>query len=253
MRRDIELVHPELITVGQRHRALSSERVDALAASMNEIGLKTPISIIVKDDDPILVAGHHRLQAAIKLGWDHIECLVLEGDDVEAQLWEIDENLARSELTTDEKREHLRRRKAFWEARQMEMGGASCATQVDAIGRKKSPQQQKSFAADTATSTGLSKSQINRLLAEPKPKPKPKPESRTAEEEVNRDAEKWDAAEKLAAAVVASVGDVPELRQLLEIVSGWDLIQQIKYLLNKADNHSTAARRRVPKMEANNV
>jgi hypothetical protein len=37
-------------------------------------------------------------------------------------------------------------------------------------GRKAGPQHKKSFAADTAASTGLSKRQINRLLADPKPK-----------------------------------------------------------------------------------
>jgi len=47
------------------------------------------------------------------------------------------------------------------------MGGASRSThrETDAIGRKKSPQQQKEFAAATAEVTGESKSTINRQLA----------------------------------------------------------------------------------------
>ena len=46
-----------------------------------------------------------------------------------------------------------------------ELGGVTCATQLDARGQRKTPQQEKAFAAETAAITGESKSQINRQLA----------------------------------------------------------------------------------------
>ena len=76
---------------------------------------------------------------------------------------------------------HIKRRKQIWEAlhpaepqrvAELEreagrMGGTSSSTHPDgdALGRKKSPQQEKEFAASTATLTGESKQHINRQLA----------------------------------------------------------------------------------------
>ena len=71
----------------------------------------------------------------------------------------------RSELSTDEKREHLRRRKELWEKREAEIQVAHDAPPD--IGYKKPPPQSKGFAAETSEQTGMSKSQINRLLAAP--------------------------------------------------------------------------------------
>lgn len=111
----VEPVLTANIEVTNRLRALVPERVDALAASMAEIGLKTPITVRAKDDIPYLVAGRHRLAAAIKLGWKEIGCFVVVDDDIDAQLWEIDENLARAELTPAEIASHMARRKELVE------------------------------------------------------------------------------------------------------------------------------------------
>jgi ParB family chromosome partitioning protein len=46
----------------------------------------------------LLVAGRHRLEAAKSLGWTEIDTFVLDGDDTDARLWEIAENLHRKEL-----------------------------------------------------------------------------------------------------------------------------------------------------------
>jgi hypothetical protein len=85
--------------------------VSKLAESMSVIGLKTPVTIrtVERVTDPaegtdtitdhFLIAGAHRLEAAHCLGWSEIDCFVLEGDEVDARLWEIAENLHRKELT----------------------------------------------------------------------------------------------------------------------------------------------------------
>lgn len=58
---------------------------------------------------------------------------------------EIDENLARAELTTDEKRDHLRRRKELWEAKQAESG-----KRFSTLSEPKTGRGNKGFAAETA-------------------------------------------------------------------------------------------------------
>ncbi len=63
--------------------------------------------------------------------------------------------------------DHLTRRKELWEARKErgKLGGQTLATQVDSRGQKKSTQQGKGFAQDTADATGEAKSGINSKLA----------------------------------------------------------------------------------------
>lgn len=190
----VEHLLVDTIRVSDRMRALTNERVAALAASMGEIGLKTPISVRAIDDIPHLVAGAHRLAAAQKLGWEEIDAIILDGTDIEAKLWEIDENLARAELNDDEKRAHMRRRKELWEEKQRLVAHHAPPVKLR-DGRGKGPQHQKGFAADTAAATGLSKSQINRLLADPKPKPAPLPERSAKEDWLTKMFAMWARAE----------------------------------------------------------
>lgn len=181
--REIHQEDVDLIYVGERLRHLDESRVAALAQSMKDIGLMTPISLRIAEkvlidgeevvDVPALVAGATRLAAAKALAWKKIDVIYVSGNDVDAQLWEIDENLARAELTIEQKREHLKRRKELWEARQKEIRvGNKCPPE---IGYKKPPAAEKGFAAETAAATGLSKRRINQLLSDEKPRPVPKP------------------------------------------------------------------------------
>ncbi len=48
--------------------------------------------------------------------------------------------------------------------REAELGGSGGATQIDSRGQKKSPQQQKKFAADTAKKTSQSKASTNKAI-----------------------------------------------------------------------------------------
>lgn len=97
-------------------RPVDQSAVSALAASMSKIGLMIPISIRVVDDvmiedQPIraavLVAGRHRLEAARQLGWKEIDCVYMQGDETDARMWEIAENLHRAELTALERDEQI--------------------------------------------------------------------------------------------------------------------------------------------------
>ncbi len=105
-----------------RLRTVKEAGVEAVAASLASIGLRTPISVRYYEERPegmpgetvdalVLLTGAHRLEAARRLGWDRIECFVyFDGDEVDAQLWEIAENLHRSELTALEHDEQV----ALW-------------------------------------------------------------------------------------------------------------------------------------------
>lgn len=114
MNRQIEKTHIDLIDVGLRHRQVTELSVSMMAQSMSRIGLQTPITVraVMRDEDAgdlVLVAGATRLAAAKSLGWTHIDTIVVECTDVEAEMWEIAENLHRSELTKLERAEQINR------------------------------------------------------------------------------------------------------------------------------------------------
>jgi ParB-like chromosome segregation protein Spo0J len=105
-----------------RARGLDDAAVERLMDSMRRLGLQTPISVRMDGDDLLLVAGRHRLEAARRLGWDRIEAVYIEGDENDARLWEISENLHRAELTAVERAEHIDEWRMLTEAKV----GASC-------------------------------------------------------------------------------------------------------------------------------
>lgn len=118
------------ITVLDRHRPVDMDAVRALAASMKQIGLRTPITIrSPSESDCFLVAGRHRLEAARLLGWEKIDCFVLDCSEDEAEMWEISENLHRAELTVVQRSEQV--------ARWAELAGR-VLRQLDAKGRPES-------------------------------------------------------------------------------------------------------------------
>ncbi|MBI1179120.1 MAG: hypothetical protein GC201_01080 [Alphaproteobacteria bacterium] len=165
----IRLTH---IRVAPRQRPLNNDAIERLMASIREIGLRQPISVRlasevttidgeVLQNVPVLVAGHHRLEALRRLGWTHADCIEVSSDDMIAELWEIDENLIRNELSPSQKAKHLKRRQEIWEG--LTAGTSGAASLGD--GRAAGPQHQKSFAADTRSVTGLSKGNVNEALA----------------------------------------------------------------------------------------
>ena len=90
-----------------RARGLDAAAVTRLAESMARLGLQTPITVRDDGEWPVLVAGLHRLKAAQQLGWEKIDAVYLEGDERDARLWEISENLHRADLSAVERAEHI--------------------------------------------------------------------------------------------------------------------------------------------------
>ena len=88
------------IIVGKRRRALDHAKVDFMTESIKANGMLHPISVCAVGDEFHLVTGEHRLEAAKKLGWRTIEAIKIS--DAAVELWELDENLARANLSPDE-------------------------------------------------------------------------------------------------------------------------------------------------------
>lgn len=191
--RQTESIAIDLIEIGQRHRAVDDEAVERLARSMNEIGLRTPISVRQADGGPVqLVTGLHRLNAAKSIGWDHIDCFVFENEtDIEAEMWEIAENLHRAGLSKEQRDEHIRRYARLVEMRR-EVIVSQNAKQLDPrpVGRP------KGVTAEVAEATGLSWHTVNRALAPNQPKPAADPitDIDAAERQYARIIAAWNAA-----------------------------------------------------------
>ena len=160
------------IRVGKRLRALHELTVDQLVESIQKLGLQVPVSVVTgqeKDADGVsfeLVAGHHRLQACRCLGWHEIEAQIVHLNDNQRELWEIDENLCRAELSELERAEHLAKRKEVYERLHPETRAASGAE----LAQKRwgyatdNLSAASSFAADTAEKIGTTARDIRRSI-----------------------------------------------------------------------------------------
>ena len=107
-RRISEITIPDV-----RQRTINHRKVQALAKSIERIGLLNPITV---NKHNTLIAGAHRLEACKLLGWDEIECVVLDCDELRSKLIEIDENLIRNDLDAIAIGEHAIQRDEILEA-----------------------------------------------------------------------------------------------------------------------------------------
>lgn len=124
----------ERIIVARGAPPLDEATVTALAESMGRVGLINPVTVWRPTGVmPELIAGHHRLEAARRLGWEQISAFVIEGDDhdqqaaVGAEIRGIDENLIRRTLSDAERASMIARRKELYEIQHPETkngGGA---------------------------------------------------------------------------------------------------------------------------------
>lgn len=146
------------IKINPGRRPVNLDGINELARSISEIGLLNPITI---DQEHILVAGLHRLEAVKRLGWTEIECSVCTLDTLQTELAEIDENVVRTELPVIEYGELLERRKEIYESLRPETkaGQAQAAGMNRAVGNNVSDKMSatiKPFSQDTADKLGVS-------------------------------------------------------------------------------------------------
>lgn len=138
-------------------RPLDETVVAGLVESISSIGLINPIRVRVSGGRWEVIAGSHRLAACKRLGLADIECIVVEDDDVLAELAMIDENLCRAELSpSDRARQTARRKVIYLELHpETDQGGnwqGGQFVQTDA----------PSFATETAKITGKDERTVRR-------------------------------------------------------------------------------------------
>jgi ParB family chromosome partitioning protein len=158
------------IEVRARLRELDEEALPQLQESLSERGLLHPILIVFEDRGdgprPVLVAGLQRLEAGRRLGWHQILCQVIDAPDIERELIEIDENVARVDLSPATQAIYLGRRCELYEL----LHGpakARCAHAANrAMGKGDvSANLAPTFAAATAAVTGAAERSIQRSVA----------------------------------------------------------------------------------------
>jgi len=124
MNMEIAQVPLDRIFVGHRLRPVDADWVDLLAERMAASGQETPIQLRAPDErgDHTLIAGAHRLAAAMKLGWPSIAAILRDVSDLEAELAEVEENLIRHELTPLDRAVFVAEHQRLWLALHPEAG-----------------------------------------------------------------------------------------------------------------------------------
>lgn len=161
------------VEVGRRLRDVSEKQVDALIASIGDVGLLNPITVYprkvieagISVDGYGLVAGAHRLEAVRRLGHTEVAAHIVTMGDLERQIAECDENLCGSVLSPGERARFTARRKEAYEALHPEAkAGAAQANGMNAsLGRGgQLGHDVHSFADDQAAKTGQSARAIRR-------------------------------------------------------------------------------------------
>lgn len=151
------------VVVRDRLRPVSEAGVEALIASINEIGVMKDAIHVRKHytGEFRLLAGAHRLAAAERLGWDEIEAKVwTDVTDDWARLIEIDDNLAGAEMNALDTAVFLATRKVVFERLHPETkrGPAGAAARWDAT-------ELSSFASTTAEKMGITDRQVRKIIA----------------------------------------------------------------------------------------
>ena len=162
---DIPLTH---IFTRADARKIDDEAVRGLIASIREIGIINPLRVrsVERHVDGFpaeafeVTAGSHRLRAARKLGLESVPCVVVEDDDLRAELAMIDENLMRAELSPADRAKGTARRKAIYLELnpETEAGVAGANARWDATANLATA----SFAEATASATGASERAVRR-------------------------------------------------------------------------------------------
>jgi ParB family chromosome partitioning protein len=154
---DVSLID---IRVAHGRRMPKPAAVRALADSISELGLLSPIRI---SRAHALICGRTRLEAFRLLGRSKIPAVMCDDDALHAELAEIDENVVRTNLSALEESRAFKRRKQIYEALHPETkhGGAPGAGR----GKTHKDDNLSSFSADTAAKTGQSRRTIERKVA----------------------------------------------------------------------------------------
>jgi ParB-like nuclease domain len=148
-------------------RPVVAARLGLLVDSLRVLGLRQPITVRprqrLRQGRPAetweIVAGRHRYEAARALGWSEIDAVVIDAAADDAELWEIDENFARAELSDAQRADHHVRRERILVGKGL--------VRTNGGDRKSDAQVAKlnSYAEQAAGSLGVHRATVNRDLA----------------------------------------------------------------------------------------
>lgn len=147
---------------------VEQEHIEPIVASIKQVGLINPITVLEDNGEYTLVAGEHRLRAYIQLEKETIPANVfpreyedIELDKAKCVIREVDENLTRRSSDAYEESYMLYQRKIAYEKLYPE----NTVENIQKINAKilhgsVNEELPKSFTKDTAEKTGLSNSTI---------------------------------------------------------------------------------------------
>jgi hypothetical protein len=155
------------ITVRPGRRPIDQEAVENLVKDMGgPRGLMHRIVLNKGGDSEarVLVEGGHRLEAARQRKWVTIPAYVIDLPEIDAKLWEIAENLIRSELTVEEA---ALQRAEYARLTAVKRGEIAPDAGVSQLGSPPTPgrQSQAGGIRQAARETGVSQTQIRRDIA----------------------------------------------------------------------------------------
>lgn len=162
----LQMVRLAEVKVDQRLRPVSHAGVQAILASVEEIGrVKDPIHVRRDKKGLTLLAGGHRLGAYAELGIEEVDAWVWSGiTNNQAKLIEIDDNLAGAEMCPLDTAVFLAERKKVYERLHPE---AKATTGADLVARRWNTADTMSvvsFAKVTAEKFGISDRHVRRLV-----------------------------------------------------------------------------------------
>lgn len=154
------------IQLGQRLRPVTEAGVEAILASVEEIGrIKDPIHLRKSKKGLILMAGGHRHAVYGRLGAEEIDAWVWSNiTDDHARLIEIDDNLAGAEMCPLDTAVFLAERKRIYERLHPETRRGGDHKSV-AFKNQTDTMSVRSFVAATAEKFGLSHRHVFRMVA----------------------------------------------------------------------------------------
>ncbi len=165
---DILKLSLDQIDAGDRLRGIDDDQARLIGASMADWGQKTPIEVraVEGSDRPYrLVAGGHRYRGAELMGIPTILAVVFVGTDLQAQLWEIDENLIRHELTALDRAAFLARRQEIYQRLYPETRKGGARVKGSTTGGEQTANLALCFTADAAERLRFSARSIQRAIA----------------------------------------------------------------------------------------
>ena len=145
----------QLIIPDNRLRKANTAKVEQIAESIKTIGLQSFIVVVARPNMKFeLVAGLHRVMAMDSLDITDYTAVCYDADTPSEtlRLIEVDENLARNELSALERAKFVAERKELWDVLHGELRG----------GEQKSHDETFDFSKETAEVLGISKQSVKR-------------------------------------------------------------------------------------------